>query len=736
MNLRKIKYVIILFLVFSFFAGIPVEFGNEATFFHGFMIPKPVIRIGLGANLKDIDIRSSSGMKIYEVRTSYKLLADDTEEVRVKGSAEKLTEKFVLLVAHAKGRKEADALAADIKRSVGGNVYVEENRENTAGGVFDIKLGDYLTRGEALKGIRALNAAGRKDVWIVREEITDKDARPIWMLIENRLLPLDRAATLYFIPASTESFLSFNGRAYRGYFMLRGTPKGVTLINVLGLEDYLKSVVAGELSPEQFGALEALKAQAVAARTYALKNTGQFRDSGYDLVDTPQSQLYSGMAAEHPLSTRAVEETRGEVVRYKGELINALYTSTCGGKTENVENVFSGSASPYLQSVECTYERQPEWHIEAKSPVVPLTVEGRNASMDVAYLAGLGIIPLGVEPLDFRAECGFDETVEWIRGSLKALGLKGEGFAPDVMPVDFVNLAKLLAGAFGWQERIDRLLLPSEVDFLMKDFPQVQGKERGPMAYCLQAEIFPAGLKAGDPRRPVSRAEVAIALSRIVASRKDFFQTGTFRSTARPGTIEVGKDFDRETLQLSSRLFLLRNLDGTASFASHLVLLGGEKLRWIEREGEVSYLEVFYPPNSNVLDRSSRFNRWQVQKSRRELETMIAASYPIGRLSDITVRARGVSGRVTKLLITGSPNRVVISGFQIRAALNLRDTLFVIDKSYDESGRIDTFTFSGRGWGHGVGLCQVGAYGMALAGANYRDILKKYYRGVKVDKLY
>jgi stage II sporulation protein D len=243
-------------------------------------------------------------------------------------------------------------------------------------------------------------------------------------------------------------------------------------------------------------------------------------------------------------------------------------------------------------------------------------------------------------------------------------------------------------------------------------------------------------MKAGDPRRTVSRAELAMALSRIVAARKDFFQTGTFRATLKPGTIVVGKDFDRETLQLSSRLFLLRNLDGTASFASHLVLLGGEKIRWIEREGEVAYLEVFYPPNSNVLDRSSRFNRWQVQKTRRELEAMIAPSYAIGRLVDVTVRSRGVSGRVTRLLITGSGNKVVVSGFQIRAALNLRDTLFVIDKAYDEGGRVDTFTFSGRGWGHGVGLCQVGAYGMALAGADYREILKKYYRGVKIEKLY
>jgi len=90
---------------------------------------------------------------------------------------------------------------------------------------------------------------------------------------------------------------------------------------------------------------------------------------------------------------------------------------------------------------------------------------------------------------------------------------------------------------------------------------------------------------------------------------------------------------------------------------------------------------------------------------------------------------------VSQLLVSGTENKAVLRGFQIREVLGLRDTLFVIDKSYDEAGRVTGYTFSGRGWGHGVGLCQVGAYGMALAGAKYSDILRKYYHGIKIDKL-
>ncbi len=734
-RIRRAKYLLITCLIFAFFGGIPVQFGTETAFFHGYMIPKPIINIGLGTNIEDVKIRASSGMKIYEVNTAYRQLSDDVDEVQIKGGREKITEKYVLLVAHTKGRKEADQLAAGLRQKINGKVYVEENRETAAGGVFEVKVGDFLTRGDALNGIKALNQAGRKDVWILREDIMEGESRPIWMLLKSELLPLGRDSILYFIPANPQSYLSFNGRSYRGLFILRGTAKGVVLVNRLNVDDYLKSVVAGELNPEQFNALEALKAQAVAARTYAIKNVGQFKDLGYDLVDTPRSQLYSGMEAEHPLSTRAVDDTRGEVVKYKGELINALYMSTCGGKTENVENVFSGNPSPYLTSVECTYEKQPEWHVESKSPVLPITVGGRNASVDVAFLAGLGIIPLGVEPVDFRQDCPFDEAVEWIRTSVKRVGAKTDEFAPDACSLDFANLARILVGAFGWQERVDRLLLATEADFALKGMPPVEPRDRRPLAYCLQSGIFPELLTTGNPRRPVSRAELAIALSRILRAHKDFFDSGTFRSAGK-GTIEVGKDFDRKTLKLAPRLFLLRNLDGNASFASSLTLLGGERVQWVDTEGEVSYLEVFYPPNSNVLDRTSRFNRWQVQKSHDELEAMISPSYPIGHLVDVAVRSRGVSGRATKLTITGTSGKVTVAGLQIRQVLGLRDTLFVIDKSWDESGHVTSFTFSGRGWGHGVGLCQVGAYGMALAGANYRDILKKYYRGVKIEKTY
>jgi stage II sporulation protein D len=735
MKFDRFKYLFILFVGFFFFGGIPVEFGTEGAFFHGYMIPKPVIRVGLGTNLKDIRIRSSSGMKIYEVNTGYRIINDDAAEAEIKGAAEKLTEKYVILLAHAKEREEADQLAASARSRIGGEVSVAEDVEADAAGVFEVKLGDFLTRGDALAKVAELNAGGFKDVWIEREEIVEEPSRPIWMLVASELKSLDRDSELYFIPANPQSYLTLNGKGYRGFLVLKGTPRGLVVVNYVGLEDYLKSVVPGELSPGQFNAIEALKAQAVAARTYALKNMGQFDHFGYDLVDTPRSQLYVGMAAENPLSTRAVDETKGEVVRYHGELINALYTSTCGGRTEDADKVFSGRPVPYLKSVECASEKQKEWQIEARTPVAPITIDGRNASLDVALLIGLGLIPMGAEPLDFRQDATFDEAVEWTRDARRLVGIKDQGFVPDSAALDFVSLARLLVEAFGWKDRTQELLLDGEVDFLLKDLPQVQGPDRRPLAYCFQSGFFPASVRTGDPRRTVGRAELAMALARVIKDQKDFFKTGTFRAAGK-GTIEVGQDFDRRTLSLSNHVRLLRTVEGETTFATKLTLLGGENIRWLEREGQVAYLEVFYPPNSNVLDRSSRFNRWQVRKSRQELEKLLNQSYAIGPLVDLEVRSRGESGRVIDLAVTGTGTSAEVRGFQIRAALGLRDTLFVIDRTYDEQGHVDQFTFSGRGWGHGVGLCQVGAYGMAVAGGKYQDILKKYYSGVKIDKIY
>ena len=137
---------------------------------------------------------------------------------------------------------------------------------------------------------------------------------------------------------------------------------------------------------------------------------------------------------------------------------------------------------------------------------------------------------------------------------------------------------------------------------------------------------------------------------------------------------------------------------------------------------------------SNVLDQPSQYHTWQVRSRREDLETRINQYYPVGKLMDLIPQRRGASQRVVELLIVGQEGRAVVKGLNIRQVLNLRDTLFVIDRETDTENRLTHFLFSGKGWGHGVGLCQVGAFRMAQKGASYADILKKYYQGIHLEK--
>ena len=98
--------------------------------------------------------------------------------------------------------------------------------------------------------------------------------------------------------------------------------------------------------------------------------------------------------------------------------------------------------------------------------------------------------------------------------------------------------------------------------------------------------------------------------------------------------------------------------------------------------------------------------------------------------------SRGASHRVTDLEIVGTEGIAHVRGGRIRSALGLREQLFVIDREYDESGRVTEFIFIGRGWGHGVGMCQVGAYGLAKQGWSTEQILKAYYSGIELTRMY
>ena len=177
-------------------------------------------------------------------------------------------------------------------------------------------------------------------------------------------------------------------RTYRGSVLLRPGEDGVTAVNLLDLETYLLGVVPLEIGAGRPAEeLEAVKAQAVAARTYAVRHMGRRDELGFDFYATVMDQVYGGAGAEDPTASRAVRETRGEIITYEGEPIEAYYHSTCGGRTAALEEVWPGEPRPYLQSVS---DRKPAggWYCETSNRF-RWTEEWDEDTLEAALTRGL-----------------------------------------------------------------------------------------------------------------------------------------------------------------------------------------------------------------------------------------------------------------------------------------------------------------------------------------------------------
>jgi len=151
------------------------------------------------------------------------------------------------------------------------------------------------------------------------------------------------------VEPTNNGFVWIGDRWYRGRTLVLPTSKGLTAINYVDLERYLYSVLGGEVYTNW--PQEALKAQAVAARTYALYQRQTRGNKVYDLGDTIAWQVYRGVETESPSFYSAVDATAGQVLTYNGRVILAAFHSSSGGHTENVENVWGPEALPYLRAV-------------------------------------------------------------------------------------------------------------------------------------------------------------------------------------------------------------------------------------------------------------------------------------------------------------------------------------------------------------------------------------------------
>lgn len=568
-----------------------------------------LIRIGLATDLGRFSVPCCDGYLTVAVDGAPRELSAPLVVEPAAGASGRA--EFRVQVAAVRDASQAQNLAATLAQRTG---WPAEAQFDAGTGLYRVRVGRFPDRPASEAARRRLIGLGLDATWIVQEGSEVKD--PALRVLHGGESYLVRGRWLAVRPREgAESLVAtVDGQAgrWRGSLLLYLNDRGaLNLINELPVESYLRGVVPRELGPAQYPRLEALKAQAVAARTYALRHLGEFAVEGYDLCASPRCQVYGGRSAEHPLSDRAVLETAGQVLLDGERLADALYSATCGGHTENAEIMFPFMKAPYLRGVPC--------------------VEGGTTRI-------AGTLPSGLP-----------------------------------FPEALLNPSAAIAPGAGLASPV------ADLADLDSDRGQFLSFDRGRLTY-------------DGGRDPAARTA---ALPRTLAT------------------------FNRRGGHLVS---------------GELRLAPGDPILVYRRDGDVVALVQEVDAGSQPTDPAAKLKSWVRWKSDHELHHRVAERYPGFSLKSFEVVNRGVSGRVGKLLLQGTDGRrESIEGLAVRWTLDLPDTWFEarrVSRGRKGSG----WEFRGNGWGHGVGMCQVGAYQMAGRGLGYRDILHHYYSGLQLGR--
>ncbi len=537
--------------------------------------------------------------------------------------------------------------------------------------------------------------------------------------------------------------VKFNGKPYRGRIeVFVNSRGGLTVVNAVSLEDYLLGVVPNELG---LPAIEAQKAQAVAARTYAVANINGFGSQGFDLLPTVRSQVYRGFSSESKMGTQAVVETRGIVATYQGKPINAYYTSTCGGRTENSENIFD-KYEPYLRGVECSLEgRQQFTPFLIKTVRQPAKLRDENnlelvRLMSLFAVNGFQLSTAQMSDDWFESEPTQSEMSNWLNQLAAKFGKPFPNVNKDsTKPLE---LARILAQIIYTESYADTLLSEADINYQLSfdDAAAVPKERRADVAALLRDGFLTLNADMTlKPTKSFNRARMLRLIEQIYTKKKwlPVLQSGVAQPT-EDGKLIIKSGKTNRTLTVRSNVFLFREFGGAMYSVRETALVGGEAVVFQTNAlGEVVYLEIKPTATTATAERNSSFTLWNVNLSPSAVQTRLSRYVRgIGTLIDVRVVQKGFSRRATDLEIVGSNGTFHLKGGKIRSALRLNEQLFVINKKYDSNGRAASYSFTGRGWGHGVGMCQYGAYGLAKMGVKYDEIIKHYYTGVDLTKAY
>lgn len=665
------------------------------------LVVPDLVRVGLATDLESLampccgaDLRAQAG------RTQVALV----EPFEVAPAAAGGRGVYRLQVAALKDEVQARELAAEL-----GRVHAEpvDVVFDAAIDLYRVRFGRYALRADADEASRRLGTSGVVGVFVVSEPsaavaegLRVTQGSDSWR-VRGRWVALW---------SSSGAEVRLPGGRYRGRILVYLNDRGsLNLINELPLEDYLRGVVPREMGPELYDDLEGLKAQAVAARSYAVRNFGEFAAEGYDICATPRCQVYGGSGAEHPLSDRAVAETAGQILVHGGEPVDALYSSTCGGHTEDVRVVFPLKDEPYLRAVPC--------------------FEAGLSELAGDLAAGIPF-PEGVTRRLFPPSSATGPAA--LASRLERLALDA-GLVSPATRLSTRTRKEVTRYVANWLDlalEAELFVTEPDVSYAFGQAPQDWSREELHLAaYLARLGVLDGPIDSAPSTQEIENSLLSLAILLQVVEPAE----GRFASVVQ-GVLTVRSAGALVRYEIPPSLATFRGRHG-AMRSAPLSLVPGDHLDLYSRDGVLAAVVQRVEPAGAAYDRGSRFASWQRFRSDRELSELLGASYPGFQFRDLAVLERGRSGRVGRILFTARDGRVVeVEGLAVRWTLDLPDTLFTA-RRLRPPGEEEGWLFTGRGWGHGVGMCQVGAYGMAMRGHGYEDILTHYYSGVTLTTL-
>jgi stage II sporulation protein D len=657
----------------------------------------PFLRVGLATDLNQVSLPCCSGGLVAEVGGRRVVIASP---VKVEPAAEVVEPgSYRIQAAALKDEQQASRLASELEETLGepADVVFDAGTD-----LYRVRVGRFETRAAAEASRDKLVFRGVGGAWVVTEKgVLGEAALKVSQgarsaVVESRWLR---------VRSENGEGIRFQGTRYRVYLNDRGR---LNVINEVALEDYLRGVVPREMGPEVYDSLEALKAQSVAARTYTLRNLGEFSQEGYDICATPRCQVYAGMDVEHPLTDQAIAETAGQVLSYNGELVDSLYSSTCGGHTENVEVIFPLKHEPYLRGVACL-----------------------EAGVDrLAGRLSRGVPFPGSLMQELLPPAGLDETPEVLAARLEHLALLAGLPVPtdQLASLERRELQRFIGSIFDLAVEAQLFVAREDFPYLL-DHPPAEWDERD---LRLAAFLVKSGLLAGDLSQPLTEQEIEETLFRLAIYLRVLEEVGGRYQGLTGGRLQVRTGGKTRSLPLTTDLTTFRR-SGNQFVASPLALVAGDRLTLYTRDEKLLAVTHQVDPDGVAFDRTSNMSSWTRFRTDKELADLVNTRFPGLGFSNLVILSRGVSGRVGRISLVGADGREVeVEGLAVRWTLDLPDTLFTAKRLTPPSGDAG-WLFTGRGWGHGVGLCQVGAYGMGLRGHSYRDILEHFYTGVEIS---